>query len=324
MDRPDWKGALERGVRARARAPGRTARASGRARADLAQLRAALGGPLPDAPAAGRRGDRGARGGGRARAGRDRQRPVLRLRVRRRDARPRSPPTGSPRLGPERRPVRARARPRPRSRRSPAAWLLDLLGLPADASVGFVTGAQMANFTALGGRPARGAAPRRLGRRDRRPCRARRRSGSSPAPSRHDTIDRALRFLGIGTDAIVAVEADDQGRMRADALAAALDERAGPAIVCAQAGNVNSGAFDPIGEICDLAHAAGAWVHVDGAFGLWAAASPACGRCWPASSGPTPGRPTRTSGSTSRTTPGWSSAPTRRPTGPRWASAPRI
>ena len=117
--------------------------------------------------------------------------------------------------------------------------------------------------------------------------------------------------------------ADDQGRMRVGrAGARARRDGAGPTIVCAQVGNVNTGAVDPIGEICDLAHAAGAWVHVDGAFGLWAAASPRCGRCWTASSGPTRGRPTRTSGSTSRTTPGWSSAPTRRRTGPRWACAP--
>jgi len=91
---------------------------------------------------------------------------------------------------------------------------------------------------------------------------------------RHGTIDRALRFLGAGTGSIVEVEMDDQGRMLPSALRTALAASSGPAIVCAQAGNVNSGAFDPIGEICDLAHAAGAWVHVDGAFGLWAAASP--------------------------------------------------
>jgi glutamate/tyrosine decarboxylase-like PLP-dependent enzyme len=89
---------------------------------------------------------------------------------------------------------------------------------------------------------------------------------------RHGTIDRALRFLGAG--AVEAVDADDQGRLRPAALAAALDRGSGPAIVCAQLGNVNSGALDPVGEICQVAHARGAWVHVDGAFGMWAAASP--------------------------------------------------
>jgi glutamate/tyrosine decarboxylase-like PLP-dependent enzyme len=89
---------------------------------------------------------------------------------------------------------------------------------------------------------------------------------------RHGTIDRALRFLGAGTGVIEPVAADDQGRMRVDALAVALDDR--PAIVCAQVGNVNTGAVDPVGEISDVAHRHGAWVHVDGAFGLWAAASP--------------------------------------------------
>jgi glutamate/tyrosine decarboxylase-like PLP-dependent enzyme len=93
--------------------------------------------------------------------------------------------------------------------------------------------------------------------------------------ARHGTIDRALRFLGAGAGAIVAVDADDQGRMRPAALAAALAEGDGPAIVCAQAGGVNTGAFDPLAELIPLAHQHGAWVHVDGAFGLWAAASPA-------------------------------------------------
>jgi glutamate/tyrosine decarboxylase-like PLP-dependent enzyme len=154
-----------------------------------------------------------------------------------------------------------------------ARWLASLLGLPSGVSCGFVTGAQMANLTGLAiglhtvlGRagwsvPADGlwGAPR-----------VRVLAGQG----RHGTIDRALRFLGMGTGSIVEVEMDDQGRMQPPALRAALEAASGPAIVCAQAGNVNSGAFDPIGEICDLAHAHGAWVHVDGAFGLWAAASP--------------------------------------------------
>jgi glutamate/tyrosine decarboxylase-like PLP-dependent enzyme len=91
---------------------------------------------------------------------------------------------------------------------------------------------------------------------------------------RHGTIDRALRFLGVGTSAIVEVDADRQGRMQPAALAAALQQGSGPAIVCAQVGNVNSGAIDPVGEICTIAHEHDAWVHVDGAFGLWAGASP--------------------------------------------------
>ena len=86
------------------------------------------------------------------------------------------------------------------------------------------------------------------------------------------TVTRALRFLGLGTPQIVP--ADDQGRMVADALREALRDAAGPTIVCAQAGEVNTGAFDPLPEIADAARAAEAWLHVDGAFGLWAAASP--------------------------------------------------
>jgi glutamate/tyrosine decarboxylase-like PLP-dependent enzyme len=152
-------------------------------------------------------------------------------------------------------------------------WLAELLGLPAGVSVGFVTGAQMANVTGLAA-----ALTDVLGRAGWDLASA----GLWGAPpvrvlagaQRHGTIDRALRFLGVGTAAVVAVESDDQGRMRVDALARALDAGSGPAIVCAQVGNVNTGASDAVGEICDVAHRHGAWVHVDGAFGLWAAASP--------------------------------------------------
>ena len=91
---------------------------------------------------------------------------------------------------------------------------------------------------------------------------------------RHVTVDRALRLLGVGTGSVVEVAADDQGRMRADALAETLASLSGPLIVCAQAGEVNTGSFDPLFEIVELSHQAGAWLHVDGAFGLWAAASP--------------------------------------------------
>jgi glutamate/tyrosine decarboxylase-like PLP-dependent enzyme len=152
-------------------------------------------------------------------------------------------------------------------------WLAELLGLPEHVSVGFVTGVQMANFTALA------AARHEVLRRAGWDVEASGLVGAPPirvlaGQGRHDTIDRAARYLGLGRAAIVPVEADDQGRMRPDALRQALGHGDGPVIVCAQAGNVNSGAVDPIGAICELARQADAWVHVDGAFGLWAAASP--------------------------------------------------
>ncbi|MFI7066069.1 pyridoxal phosphate-dependent decarboxylase family protein [Kribbella sp. NPDC050124] len=154
-----------------------------------------------------------------------------------------------------------------------ASWLVELFGLPAQTSVGFVTGAQMANFTGLAA--ARHAVLRQAGWDVER-------DGLIGAPpirvlagaERHDTVDRALRFLGLGTSCIMPIEVDGQGRMRADALTAALRDIDGPTIVCAQVGNVNTGAIDPIAEICQRAHEAGAWVHVDAAFGLWAAVSP--------------------------------------------------
>ena len=152
------------------------------------------------------------------------------------------------------------------------AWMLDLLGLPADASFAFVTGCQMAHVTALAAARHRVLAD--AGHDVER-------DGLSGAPAirvlageeRHVTVDRALRFLGIGAAAVEPVAVDDRGAMRADALNDALDEGR-PTIVVAQAGNVNTGAVDPLPEVCAAAHAAGAWVHVDGAFGLWAAASP--------------------------------------------------
>jgi glutamate/tyrosine decarboxylase-like PLP-dependent enzyme len=148
-----------------------------------------------------------------------------------------------------------------------------LLGLPAEVSVGFVTGVQQANFTALAA--ARHETLRRVGWNVEA-------DGLAGAPrvqvlagqERHHTIDRALRFLGLGTAAVTPVAVDRQGRMRPAALREGLRARSGPAIVCAQLGNVNTGAVDPVGEICQVAHEAGAWAHVDGAFGLWAAASP--------------------------------------------------
>src|SRR6185503_19927008 len=91
---------------------------------------------------------------------------------------------------------------------------------------------------------------------------------------RHTTIDRALRLLGIGTDAVVEVAAEDSGPIRTDALADALSsDSVAPTILCLQAGELNTGAFDPFPEACEVANEHGAWVHVDGAFGLWAGAS---------------------------------------------------
>ena len=150
-------------------------------------------------------------------------------------------------------------------------WLLELLGLPADSGVGLTTGAQMANVTGLAA--ARHALLARAGW----DVEEQGLNGSPPlrvlaGEEAHVTLWRALRLLGIGRAQVEVVPADDQGAMRADALAAALD---GPAIVCAQAGNVNTGAIDPLAEIAAAAREHGAWVHVDGAFGLWAAASPA-------------------------------------------------
>ncbi len=154
------------------------------------------------------------------------------------------------------------------------AWLLDLLGLPAGADVGFVTGATMANFTCLAA--GRTAVLEQAGWDVAE-------HGLNGAPrvhvvvgaERHDTVDLALRYLGLGRPVTVAV--DDQGRIRLDALAGALAQvpDGEPVIVCLQAGNLHSGAFDPFGPAVEAAHARGAWVHVDGAFGLWAAADPA-------------------------------------------------
>ena len=154
-----------------------------------------------------------------------------------------------------------------------AAWVKELLGLPAGAGAGLVTGAQMANATALAA--ARSAVLARAGW----DVEAR---GLTGAPAirliasaeSHATIFNALRLLGLGRDTAVRVPTDEQGRMRAGELPAALAAGDGPAIVCAQAGNVNTGAFDPLGEIVAACRAAGAWCHVDGAFGLWAAAAP--------------------------------------------------
>jgi glutamate/tyrosine decarboxylase-like PLP-dependent enzyme len=152
-------------------------------------------------------------------------------------------------------------------------WLKELLGLPGDASFGFVTGCQMAHFTCLAA--ARQHLLARAGWDVGR-------DGLSGAPpirvvagaNRHSTVDRALRFLGMGTASIDEVPADDQGRMLVDALRHELGRAGGPTIVRVQAGDINTGAFDDFHAAADAAEAAGAWLHVDGAFGLWAAASP--------------------------------------------------
>ena len=151
------------------------------------------------------------------------------------------------------------------------AWLLDLLGLPCGAAVGFPTGATMGGFTGLAA--ARQQVLSGVGWDVER-------LGLAGGPKvdvlvgaeRHDSVDLALRYLGFG--APTPVVADGQGRIVPAALADALAAAGGPAIVVLQAGNLHSGAYDAFGECIALAHERGAWVHVDGAFGLWAAASP--------------------------------------------------
>jgi glutamate/tyrosine decarboxylase-like PLP-dependent enzyme len=142
-------------------------------------------------------------------------------------------------------------------------WVVELLGLPADASIGFVTGTQMAHVTGLAAArfhvlDAVGWDVGRDGLQGAPPVRV------FVGPKRHVTVDRALRLLGLGAPAVVPF----------DELHGALAAHGGPAIVCAQAGEVNTGAFDPLDELADVAEAAGAWLHVDGAFGIWAAVSP--------------------------------------------------
>ncbi|HEY2357318.1 MAG TPA: pyridoxal-dependent decarboxylase [Phenylobacterium sp.] len=154
-----------------------------------------------------------------------------------------------------------------------AGWLKQIFDLPNGTSVGFVTGTQMAHMTCL-------AAARHALLRDRGWDVERK--GLSGAPSirilangdRHGSSDRAVRFLGLGSDAIVPLALDDQGRVTADILSAALAASTDPTIVILQAGELNCAAFDPFEDLAPLARAAGAWVHVDGAFGLWAKASP--------------------------------------------------
>jgi glutamate/tyrosine decarboxylase-like PLP-dependent enzyme len=158
-------------------------------------------------------------------------------------------------------------------------WILELLELPATCSGALVTGAQMANTTCLAA--ARQCVLAAVGYDVES-------DGLIGAPKlsivvgaeRHDTIVRALRFLGLGAATAQVIEADARGAMRADALAATLAKLSGPTIVCAQIGNVNTGTIDPMSAVCDAVDTLRArvgsdavWLHVDGAFGIWARAS---------------------------------------------------
>lgn len=149
------------------------------------------------------------------------------------------------------------------------AWMLELMGLPASCGAGFVTGTTMANFSAL--------AAARTALLERRGWNLEEDGLFGAPPLRvivgeevHVSLLKALAMLGLGRSRVIRVPADSQGRMRADALPE-LDDQT---LICIQAGNVNTGAFDPAAVICSRAREAGAWVHVDGAFGLWAAVSP--------------------------------------------------
>ena len=150
---------------------------------------------------------------------------------------------------------------------------MDALGLPGGTAAGFATGAMMANYTCLSA--ARHAVLARHGW----DVNKRGLFGAPPVRvvvgrDRHDTIDRAARFLGLGQDAVREVATDSQGRVDSAALGSVLEAGSGPLIVCLQAGEVHTGAFDPFADAVGIARTHDAWVHVDGAFGLWAAASP--------------------------------------------------
>ena len=152
-------------------------------------------------------------------------------------------------------------------------WVKELLGIPHDASFAFVTGCQMAHVTCLAAARQHVLASRGWDLLEH---------GLSGAPPitvlvgerRHATIDRALRYLGIGRSQIRPVENGADGRVDPGALRAALAKHDGPTIVCAQAGEVNTGGFDDLDAVADAIDGSGAWLHIDGAFGLWAAASP--------------------------------------------------
>jgi len=151
-------------------------------------------------------------------------------------------------------------------------YLLDLFDLPRESGLGFVTGCQMANFTCLAA--ARHGVLRRAGWNvEEEGLMGAPRINLVTSAESHVTIDVSMRYLGFGTRHLLRVETDNQGRMRADRLRRLLDNLSGPTIVCAQAGNVNTGAFDPLREIAEIVREHNAWLHVDGAFGLWARTS---------------------------------------------------
>jgi glutamate/tyrosine decarboxylase-like PLP-dependent enzyme len=152
-------------------------------------------------------------------------------------------------------------------------WVLDLLGLPAESAGAFVTGTTVAHIAALAA--ARHVVLERLGWN----VEADGLFGAPPitvvvSDEAHPTLLKALGVVGLGRKRIISVRTDDQGRMRANAL----PQLRGPAIICVQVGNVNTGASDPVPQICDYARANDAWVHVDGAFGLWARVAPSRAR----------------------------------------------
>jgi glutamate/tyrosine decarboxylase-like PLP-dependent enzyme len=149
------------------------------------------------------------------------------------------------------------------------SWIADLFGLPTEAEVGFVTSATMANFAGLA------AARHALLQAQEWDVEAKGLFGAPPitvivGDEVHVSLLKALSMLGLGRDRVVKVPVDGQGRI----IPTKIPEIEGPTVVCLQAGNVNTGAFDPVEEIVSKLQGTGAWIHVDGAFGLWAAASP--------------------------------------------------
>jgi glutamate/tyrosine decarboxylase-like PLP-dependent enzyme len=176
-----------------------------------------------------------------------------------------------------------------------AGWVRELLGLPAGCGIGFVTGCQMAHFTCLAA--ARHAVLRDAGWDvEAKGLQGAPEVGVIAGEQAHVTVAVACRMLGLGAERVRLVATDDQGSMLPADLELALAEQEGPTIVCAQAGDVNTGAFDPLGDIVDACRRRGAWCHIDGAFGLWAAVSPTRRRLLEGFGEPTRGRPTDTSG----------------------------
>ena len=197
------------------------------------------------------------------------RRPLLRLRHRRHAAGGARQLLAGQRVGPERRAAGRCRRSRPKLHDVAGRWLVDVLHLPAETGVAFVSGATVANASCLAA--ARDALLAGLGW----DAQADGLFGAPPLPvvvgeQAHSTLSKSLGLVGLGRDRVTVVPADDQGRMRADLL----PDLDGPVLVCAQAGEVNSGAFDPFDEIADWLAERSGWLHVDGAFGLWALADP--------------------------------------------------